>query len=123
MKVFRPRCYASSYLVKQVDQKQAVLREFFWKVESLFHDVVHGLGLETSQADSLYRNTIRIGYLDRSITFSHLFFVTVQKRRNLTGMNKQKATRNRLGGKRKSSLPLKSYFGMALKVRGLEPQD
>ena len=38
--------YAPRYLVKEVSQEPAVLREFFRKVESLFHDVVHGLGLE-----------------------------------------------------------------------------
>lgn len=38
--------YAPRYLVKEVYQELAVLREFFRKVESLFDDVVHGAGIE-----------------------------------------------------------------------------
>ena len=50
--------YAPRYLVKEVSQ---LLREFFRKVESLFHDVVHGLGLEIQTLAEEIRNTAATG--------------------------------------------------------------
>ena len=45
--------YAPRYLVKEVSQEQEVLREFFRKVESLFHDVVHEAGIEMEDFSQL----------------------------------------------------------------------
>ena len=91
--------YAPRYLVKEVSQEPAVLREFFRKVESLFHDVVHGLGLETSQAYSLYRNTFRIGYLDRPITFFALVLCDSAEEketdRHMQGQEQKSQSRNK----------------------------
>ena len=71
--------YAPRYLVKEVDQEQAVLREFFRKVESLFHDVVHGLVLELVKLIGCTGTPLGLVTWIVLLRFSHLFFVTVQK--------------------------------------------
>ena len=79
--------YAPKYLVKQVDQEQEVLRKFLRKVESLFHDVVHEL------VKLIVCTGTPIGLVTWIVLlrFSHLFFVTVQKRRNKVRNRRAKA--------------------------------
>ena len=61
--------YAPRYLVKEVSQEPAVLREFFPESREFVSRRRAWTRTGTSQAYSLYRNTFRIGYLDRPNTF------------------------------------------------------
>ena len=92
--------YAPRYLVKEVSQEPAVLREFFRKVESLFHDVVHGLGLELVKLIVCTGTPLGLVTWIVLFRFSHLFFVTVQKRRKLIGMSKVRSKRAKAGTRR-----------------------
>ena len=92
--------YAPRYLVKEVSQEPAVLREFFRKVESLFHDVVHGIGLELVKLIVCTGTPLGLVTWIVLIRFSHLFFVTVQKRRKLLGMSKVRSKRAKAGTRR-----------------------